>query len=221
MFDRVLRQYVRFKLRVRHFPGSREYWERRYQKGGNSGQGSYNELAAFKSKVMNGLVDELGVHSVIEFGSGDGNQLLTMLYPRYIGLDVSSTAVKLCIDLFRDDPSKSFFLYASDGFKDPLGVFKADMSISLDVLYHLIEDDVFATYMKHLFEAAERYVVIYARDLDDAQLHHVRYRAHSKYIAANFPGWELMRHIPSPFTFDKHDPMNTANVDFYLYKRRA
>jgi len=220
MFNRILAQYVRLKLRFRRFPGSRNYWESRYQKGGNSGHGSYNQLAGFKSKVMNALVTELGIASVIEFGCGDGNQLRTMHYPRFIGLDVSPTAVQLCIEQFKQDRTKSFFLYAPEEFHDPLGVMQADMSISLDVLYHLIEDHVFARYMQHLFAAAKRYVVIYARDVDDTQLYHVRYRSHSAHIAQHYPEWELLRHIPSPFTFDR-DPMNTSNVDFYLYRRRS
>ncbi len=56
------------------FPGSQDYWVKRYAKGGNSGPGSYSELAKFKASVLNAFVREHGIQSVIEFGCGDGNQ---------------------------------------------------------------------------------------------------------------------------------------------------
>ena len=43
-----------------------------------------------------------------------------------------------------------------------MGLFVADLAISLDVVYHLIEDQVFEAYMKHLFAAGKRYVVVYS-----------------------------------------------------------
>lgn len=219
--DRAIRLYVRIKQRNFRFPGSQDYWEKRYVKGGNSGPGSYDELAAFKSRVMNGLVQELSVRSVIELGSGDGNQLLTMHYPKYVGLDVSPTAIRLCMERFKDDRTKSFFLYAGDAFQDPLGMMRCDMAISLDVLYHLIEDHVFSTYLTHLFGCAERYVVIYARDHDEPQRFHVRFRKHTAHIARQFPEWELMRHVPNEFPFDPLEPQRKPDVDFFVYRRKG
>ena len=34
---------------------SKDYWEKRYSKGGNSGAGSYNNLALFKASIINDL----------------------------------------------------------------------------------------------------------------------------------------------------------------------
>src|SRR5262245_42492336 len=70
------------------FPGSARYWQFRYKEGGSSGAGSYGRLAQFKSEVLNKLVAHQDVKTVVEFGCGDGNQLLTARYPQYIGLDV-------------------------------------------------------------------------------------------------------------------------------------
>ena len=64
------------------FPGSQEYWVKRYEKGGNSGPGSYSELAKFKARVLNDFVRNEHVQSVIEFGCGDGNQLETRRVPQ-------------------------------------------------------------------------------------------------------------------------------------------
>src|SRR5690554_228897 len=68
---------------------SKNYWERRYKGGGTSGAGSYDHLAKFKAEFLNDFVTENDVKEVVEFGFGDGNQLLLANYPKYIGFDVS------------------------------------------------------------------------------------------------------------------------------------
>ena len=95
------------KLKQVLFPGSAEYWEKRYASGGSSGKGSYGRLSEFKAEVINNFVSKHGVESVIEFGCGDGNQLKLAKYPAYVGLDVSEKAVALCKEKFNNDISKS------------------------------------------------------------------------------------------------------------------
>lgn len=130
---------------------SKEYWEKRYSEGGNSGSGSYNRLAAFKAAVMNEFVEEKSVSSVIEWGCGDGNQLSLMNYPKYLGLDVSETTIKKCRERFKRDTSKEFRV-----IDDTLKIDRQfDLSISLDVIFHLVEDDVYESYMLNLFRLQE------------------------------------------------------------------
>ena len=62
---------------------SKKYWEKRYLKGGDSGDGSYGKLAEFKAKVINRFVKENEIKTIIEWGCGDGNQLTYMNYPNY------------------------------------------------------------------------------------------------------------------------------------------
>ena len=144
--------------RSRPFPGSHEYWEERYAAGGTSGRGSSGELASYKAKFLNEFVQERGITSVIEFGCGDGSQLSLTPYPKYIGLDVARTAIELCSNRFREDRRKSFFLYDPAAFVDRHDIFRAELALSLDVIYHLTEDTVFESYMRHLFGAAEQFV---------------------------------------------------------------
>jgi hypothetical protein len=40
------------------------------------------------------------------------------------------------------------------------GLFTADLAISLDVIFHLIEDAFFNTYMTHLFAAGWNFVIM-------------------------------------------------------------
>lgn len=202
------------------FRGSAAYWERRYTAGGNSGDGSYGRLAAFKAEVLNGFVTEQGVRSVIEFGCGDGAQLALATYPRYVGLDVARAAVRMCAERFAGDATRSFFVYDPAGFFDRGGLLRADLAMSLDVIYHLVEDETFDGYMRHLFGAAERFVAVYSSNApvsDPAP--HVRHRRFTDWVDANQPGWTLLRHVPNPHPARGDNGSSTA--DFYFYARTS
>ncbi len=45
--------------RPKDFNTSGEYWEERYKVGGNSGAGSYNNLAKFKGEIINNFIENL------------------------------------------------------------------------------------------------------------------------------------------------------------------
>lgn len=197
------------------FRGSADYWERRYRRGGQSGSGSYDRLAEFKAEVLNGYVAEHGVKSVVELGCGDGHQLSLAKYPRYVGLDVSQTAVENCRRRFAGDSTKEFHEYRpEEGVR-----VRAELALSLDVLYHLVEDEVFAAHLRDLFAAGERFVVIYSSNVDDRQsLAHVRRRKFTEYVAAHFPAWRLREHIANPYPLDPARPHETSDADFFFYE---
>jgi hypothetical protein len=44
----------------------------------------------------------------------------------------------------------------------PADLGRFDLELSLDVIYHLVEDEVFDAYMRSLFAHAGRFVVIYS-----------------------------------------------------------
>ncbi|HEX7480696.1 MAG TPA: class I SAM-dependent methyltransferase, partial [Polyangiales bacterium] len=201
------------------FPGSRRYWESRYAAGGNSGCGSYGRLARFKAEVLNAFVSEHAVRSVLEFGCGDGNQLSLAHYPSYIGLDVSPSALRACSARFAGDRSKSFFLYRDDCFVDNAGVFRAELALSIDVLFHLIEEPVWVQHLGHLFDAATRYVCIYSSDRDHPANAHERHRRFTIWAAQHRPQWKLSRHVPNRYPYDLRDPDNTSNAEFFLFER--
>ena len=178
---------LRRHARRNDFEGSAGYWDRRYQLGSDSGAGSYGQSAAHKAEFVNRFVSDHDIDSVIEFGCGDGNQLSLADYPRYLGFDVSPEAVRACRSRFEGDPTKSFELV-----EDYAGQ-RADLTLSLDVIFHLVEDHVFEDYMKLLFDAADRYVIVYATNtnrrtpLDRA---HVRHRRFTDWTAQR-DGWRL------------------------------
>ena len=142
------------------FTGSGDYWEARYAAGGNSGDGSYGRLARFKAEFLNQFVREHGIQSVLELGCGDGSQLALANYPSYLGIDLSATAVQQCRQRFAADATKEFVVH--DPLRTPSLGRSAQLALSLDVVYHLVEDDVFEAYMRCLFGAATEHVVMYA-----------------------------------------------------------
>jgi cyclopropane fatty-acyl-phospholipid synthase-like methyltransferase len=199
------------------FRGSASYWENRYSRGGNSGDGSYGELAKFKAQVLNGLVEEYAIKTVIEFGCGDGNQLMLARYPQYLGLDISRRAIDICRDIFHNDLQKSFCLmqdYVSE---------TAEVALSIDVLFHLVEDDVFDRYMRTLFTAGQRLAIIYASNTDvqeTPQPPHVRHRRFTHWVEANKPRWSLIRVIDNRFPYDEVSGTGSP-ASFYIYERRT
>lgn len=201
-------------LTAKSFDTSSRYWEDRYRSGGNSGPGSYGRLAMFKAQVIRDLVESLKIRSVAEFGCGDGNQLTLADYPSYVGYDVSDTVLDQCRRKFGNSPHFDFrnvSAYSGEQY---------DLSMSLDVIFHLVEDSVFEEYMARLFNAAGRYVLIYASDFDDSGEFgaHVRNRDFKPWIAKNRPDFRLERHIPNAFPFNG-DHEQTSFCDFFLYQR--
>ncbi len=207
------------RLYFLNFPGSQIYWELRYKNGKTSGAGSYNRLARFKADILNLFVKENNIKSVIDFGCGDGNQLSLSNYPMYIGFDVSHTAIRICKERFAGDKSKSFFLYDSLCFVDNHNIFQADLTISLDVIYHLIEDDVFNEYMKSLFSSSKKFVIIYSSNYNKNQTYHEKDREFTRWIELNAPNWKLLKKIDNEYPYDPSGLDNTSKADFYIFKK--
>jgi hypothetical protein len=202
------------RIRFAQFNSS-SYWDSRYASGGNSGNGSFGELARFKAGVINDFVTEHRINSVIEFGCGDGNQLSLSKYPGYVGIDVSPTALQRCRQLFRGDATKRFLRYGEPGANG----LQADLVLSLDVIYHLVEDEIYEKYMQDVFAAAARFVVIYS-DNEEAprDMLHVRHRKFSNWIDQNRPDWRLKRHIPNKFPWEAETERGSF-ADFWIYEK--
>jgi cyclopropane fatty-acyl-phospholipid synthase-like methyltransferase len=219
MIKKIISLIKKEKLSKRNF-SSKNYWENRYKQSGNSGAGSYDHLAEFKSEVLNTLLEENKIDSVIEFGCGDGNQLGMLRCKSYIGLDVSVSAIGRCAEKYKTDRSKSFFLYDYRSFIDHGGIFVQDCALSLDVLYHLVEREVYEAYLKHLFSCARRMVVIYAADMEiEQKTSHELYRKFTKDIEQNIEGWKLESVIKNKYPAKNYDDQEGSLADFFIYMR--
>ena len=198
------------------FETSGKYWEERYNSGGNSGAGSYNNLAEYKGEILNEFVAQNHIEKVIEFGCGDGNQLKYLNFKYYIGYDISKTAITLCKKMYKDDISKQFKLLGS------IIEEMADLTLSLDVIYHLIEDEVYHNYMKSLFSSSKKYVIIYSSNSDGHENNnvadHVKHRKFTNWIEDKTPEFKLIKHIPNKYKYNG-DGESTSLADFYIFQR--
>jgi SAM-dependent methyltransferase len=198
------------------FRGSSSYWEQRYRQGGTSGAGSFGRLAEFKAETLNDFVARVGIQSVIEFGCGDGAQLALAGYPRYVGIDVAESSISACRQRFADDVTKSFYL--SSEIPADLGRF--DLALSLDVIYHLVEDEVFDAYMRSLFAQAGRFIVIYSSNkVEPSDAPHVRHRLFTHWIEVHEPQWRKTDYLPNKYPYDPARPAETSFADFYFFER--
>jgi SAM-dependent methyltransferase len=197
------------------YEGSFPYWNERYKSGGNSGVGSYGKFAVFKAEVINDFVERHNVKSVIEFGCGDGAQLALARYPEYTGFDISGFAIEQCRRRFQDDLTKRFSSI------DEYSGETAELGLSLDVLFHLTEDNVFEEYLYHLFNAAERFVMIYSSNTDandPQEAAHVHHRAFTDWVDEHLAEWKLLQHIPNRYPYNGNY-LETSFSDFFIYDK--
>lgn len=202
-------RFIRELARARLHSG--EYWERRYATGGNSGPGSYGRLAEFKAAVVNDFIVTHKVMSVVEFGCGDGLQISLGRYPAYEGLDVSQSAVRRCRTRFAGDPTKRFAIY------QPGMSVRAELALSMDVIFHLVEEHVYEQYMNDLFRSASRFVGIYSWDFSEhwsAKPAHVRPRRFTVWIDRAASDWRLVQKVANPFYGLDRD-MSLSQFFFY------
>jgi SAM-dependent methyltransferase len=199
------------------FPGSAAFWETVYREGGTSGPGSYGRLAEFKAEILNEFVRTRNIQTVIEFGCGDGNQLQLARYPEYVGVDVAAASIRRCSALFAQDSTKHF--YRADALPKDLGMF--DLALSLDVIYHLIEDSIFDDYMRRLFGVSQRHVIIYSSNYDAlAEGPHVQHRKFTTWISENARDWQPEGFVANRFPYNAQRLHETSFSDFYFYGRR-
>lgn len=184
-----------------------KFWEDNYKSGGNSGEGSYGDVAEFKAKVLNTFLTAHDIPSAIEYGCGDGHQLGLVKYKAYTGYDISPTAVQLCKDQYKSDVFKQFYHISEyDGRR-------AELALSLDVIYHIIEDDVFDNYMRRLFTSSTKYVVIYAVDEEcdkESRQPHMYHRKFTKWVEDNAKQFDLVNFVANPCGY---------LTSFYIYRR--
>jgi hypothetical protein len=201
------------KLQKIFFSSSR-YWEGRYAKGGNSGTGSYGILSQYKANIINQFIKDNIINTVIEFGCGDGNQLSLYDIPHYVGFDVSEKAITWCKEIFKDDNTKSFFVYYSHLQCQQTNIDKADLTLSVDVLFHLVEDNVLLDHLASLFYYSNKYVIIYSTNFDKKyDSPHQIDREFTKIIKENINDFELLKIITNP-----HKGREGMS-DFFVYKR--
>jgi hypothetical protein len=194
---------------------SNTYWENRYRSGGNSGAGSYDVLANYKARVLNLFAEKNAISSFAEMGSGDGNQLSFFNFPRYTGFDISQTTIERTRVIYREKSNYQFVWLGEPSLDWERHEDAYDCALSLDVLFHLVDDQIYVDYLDQLFSLSSRYVVVYASNFNGPDIRgasHVRHRKFTDDIAHRFPQWTLLKFIENPYKFKE-----STEADFAIY----
>lgn len=195
------------------------YWESRYQSGRNSGNGSYGVLGKYKADTINKIITNNNIKTVGDFGCGDGNVLSMCRVPKYLGVDITMAAINKCTKRFIGDTTKQFILYNQfdDGKYPPF-----DMSMSIDVIFHLLESRLFDGYMRRLFNSSNKWVLIYSSDLDDnitKSAPHVKHHKFTDWIKSNVGNkWSLHEYLSNPYPLSPKLKSGSF-CNFYLYRK--
>ena len=199
------------------------YWNSRYAAKQNSGPGSYNRLARFKARFINDFVESNDITSIVELGCGDGAQLSLAHYPSYTGLDISPVVIDICKNKFRNDATKHFSVYDPSNFDAE--TYHSKLAISLDVIYHLSNDDIYHAYLRDLFSISAQFIIIYSNSSDNyiqgvnERAEYVRFRNVIADIQSMFQEWQLVDAFPNAYPFNLSIPETTSFADFYIFER--
>ena len=201
----------------------KDYWENRYKAGRDSGAGSYGRLAKYKADFLNEFVKQHNIKSVLELGCGDGNQLSLFQFPSYVGIDISDEIVEKNKETYQDDPTRNFYTYSE--FENINETF--DLVLSLDVVYHLSNDQVYFDYIQTLFERSKRYVIIYSNDVTQTPLGinlaagYIQCRKFSTDVENNFPEWKLIHKVNNQYPYSPITPDESSFADFFIYEKNS
>ena len=114
---------------------------------------------------------------------------------------------------FAGDPGKSFLWHDPALTVNNGNSLRADLALSLDVIYHLVEDAVYERYLADLFAAARRSVIIYSSDKDEETgVPHVRHRAFTGEVARRCPDFRLTATIRNRYPDD-------SDSSFFIFER--
>lgn len=183
------------------------YWDNRYIGGGNSGIGSYGEFAQHKADVVNNYIKKYNINSISDFGCGDGNQISMLSgFGTYCGFDVSTYIINECKKRFNHVSSMKFINNIND-------MPEADLCLSLDVLYHIIDIKDFEDQLNLLFTKANKFVLIYSsnQDVNSLNAPHVCHRKFTVWIENFYDNFELVETISNELE---------TSAKFYLYQRK-
>ncbi len=182
------------------------HWENRYQAGGNSGAGSYGEYAKHKSEVINNYINKFEIKTISDFGCGDGNQISTIFgFEKYCGYDISPYIIEKCRGLYKDNDKIKFVNQINE-------ISNADLCLSLDVIYHIIDENDYANYLENLFDKSNKYVLIFSSNHNDNNHNsdHIFHRKFTDWVDENKKNFKLI---------DEVENFLQTSAKFYLFER--
>lgn len=182
------------------------FWENRYKVGGNSGAGSYGEYAKYKAEIINNYVQKYEIKTISDFGCGDGNQIsLLKGFGSYSGYDISEFIVKKCREKFSDLPMAFF--------NDINNMPAAELTLSLDVIYHIVDEKEYEKYLSCLFDKSKRFVLIFSSNHDNnnhGAKEYIHHRKFTDWVEKNYKDFKLVEELEN---------FLQTSAKFFLYER--
>lgn len=182
------------------------FWENRYKAGGNSGSGSYGDYATHKADVINDYIEKFGIKTISDFGCGDGNQIsLLKGFESYSGYDISEFIVKSCREKFSGQPMAFF--------TDIKHMPEAELTMSLDVLYHIVDENDYKVYLDQLFSKSKKYVLIFSTNYEGNKVvaDYIFHRKFTDWVEKNYTDFKLADVIGNYLQ---------TSAQFFLYERK-
>jgi predicted O-methyltransferase YrrM len=162
------------------------YWERRYGDGGTSGAGSRGQEAIQKVQDVQAVIDRFGAKRILDLGCGDGFIAEQLKVESYTGFDPAPSALKLCRDAM---PGRTFKHEMPETLYAP----GYDLTMSLDVMFHLVDDEDYGHHLGMLLGFTKERALVYATNHEERGAAHVRHRRWT----ADIPlGWDVTE-LPS------------------------
>lgn len=152
------------------------FWNNRYLQWWHSWAGSYNENGIFKADFINNFIKENNIIDVIEFWCWDWSNLALYKAKHYLWLDVSEKAIEICKEKFKNDFKKEFEVY--DPNKD---YWKYDLSLSLDVTYHILDRKEWEDYINQVINAW-KFAIFYSFPKPNWHAPHINDFAFEEYL---------------------------------------
>jgi glycosyltransferase involved in cell wall biosynthesis len=172
------------------------YWETRYSDGGNSGSGSAGAEAEWKIKQVVRL-SRGKVRSILDLGIGDGTLTARLMEALtgviYHGVDLTPTGAAIAR---RNAPGATVAVL--DITREKLGR-KADVSLCLDVLFHIPEKAAHDAAVLAACQCASQFTVITTWNEGIVKKYKGRFGEHTFFHPLKAPeGYVIREQIPLP-----------------------
>lgn len=195
---------------------ARAYWDRRHAEADDLASGGHISLSRAENAMLYAvrvarLLEVLGTRSepasplrVLDAGCGRGHfsRAMASFGHRVDGIDTSEVAIAACRS--EASPSESYAVSALRDWSPPV---LYDVVVSIDVLYHLMDDDEWEESVRHLASlvrlGGRLGLVDHEADVDRTWSHYQRTRAAGRYRAVlEDCGMRVDRFVPNDFRSD-------------------
>jgi hypothetical protein len=93
---------------------------------------------------------------------------------------------------------------------------KSDVALSLDVLYHIVEEDKYHKYLQDLFSLGKKYVVVYSTNFNLEETEHVLHRKFTEDVK-RFKDWSLTEEVNNPFPGNGEQE---SMANFFIFEKK-